>query len=153
MLDRRFGARRLVCIFVFVVALAATGQSQQLASDAASSEPLLALRLQPAPAFRVTEPTKPKPVVDRKFVVFSAVVMGLTIADLERTQHCLGNRTCVEMNPMLPHTRVGMYAVNVPINAMTMYLAYRMKSAQRKTWWILPSLVAAGHGVGASARF
>ncbi|MGZ4816764.1 MAG: hypothetical protein ACXVZV_15215 [Terriglobales bacterium] len=93
-----------------------------------------------------------KRTVDRKFVITSVLLMGLTIADMERTQHCLGQHTCVEMNPMLPRSRAGMYAVNIPMNAAAMYLGYRLKSAGRKSWLIAPSLMTAGHLVGAAWR-
>jgi hypothetical protein len=80
-------------------------------------------------------------------------MMGLTIADLERTQACLSHHTCQELNPMLPTSRAGMYAVNLPINAASMYLAYRLKAGGHRTWWIAPMLSTAGHGVGVAFRF
>jgi len=96
---------------------------------------------------------KPARVADTKFIAVTALLMGLTISDIERTQHCLARASCVEMNPMLPHSRAGMYAVNLPINAGAMYLAYRMKSTGRKSWWIVPALNIAGHAIGTGIRF
>jgi hypothetical protein len=95
----------------------------------------------------------PKRVLDKKFIAMSALAMGLTIADIERTQSCLNSHTCEEMNPTLPRSRAGMYAVNVPLNAGLMYLSYRFKSKGKKTWWIAPIAIAGSHLVGAGFRF
>ena len=95
----------------------------------------------------------PKRVVDKKFIAMSALAMGLTIADIERTQSCLGSHTCQELNPTLPRSRAGMYAVNVPLNAGLMYLSYRFKSSGKKKWWIAPIAIAGSHLVGAGLRF
>ena len=83
----------------------------------------------------------------------SALAMGLTIADIETTQHCLGDGTCRELNPLIPHSRAGMYAVNIPVNAVAMYLSYRLKAGGHKTWWIAPIAISGVHGVGAGFVF
>lgn len=108
-----------------------------------------------APYIRPIEPAKSKArrVVDAKFVGMSALVMGTTIADIETTQHCLGNGTCRELNPLIPHSRAGMYAVNIPINALAMYVSYRLKAGGHKTWWIAPLAISGAHGVGAGFVF
>lgn len=109
----------------------------------------------PAPYIRpaVAQPPQSKPVVDAQFISMSALVMGLTIADIETTQHCLGNGTCKELNPLIPHSRAGMYAVNLPINALAMYLSYRLKAGGHKTWWIAPLVISGAHGVGVGFTF
>jgi hypothetical protein len=134
-----------------------------LAADPASvSDPhlLLAARAEPpsyTPAYlKPIEPVQPqstKRVIDKKFIAMSALAMGFTIADIERTQSCLGSHTCEELNPMLPHSRAGMYAVNVPLNAGLMYLSYRFKASGKKKWWIAPIAIAGSHLVGAGFRF
>ncbi|HWR14414.1 MAG TPA: hypothetical protein VN577_06280 [Terriglobales bacterium] len=106
-----------------------------------------------APVERFLErPTKPR-VIDKKFVALHALAMGLTIADIERTQSCLGNRTCRELNPLSPVSRTGMYAVNVPLNAGLMYLSYRLKASGKRTWWIVPAVISGAHGVGVGFEF
>ena len=107
------------------------------------------------PYIRPIETTKPKAkrVVDKKFIIMSALVMGTTIADIETTQHCLGNGTCRELNPLIPHSRAGMYAVNLPINALAMYVSYRLKAGGHRTWWIAPIAISGAHGVGAGFVF
>ena len=134
-----------------------------LAADPASiTDPhlLLAAKAEPpayTPAYlKPIEPAqKPTPnrVVDKKFIAMSALAMGLTIADIERTQSCLNSHTCEEMNPTLPRSRAGMYAVNVPLNAGLMYLSYRFKASGKKKWWIAPIAIAGSHLVGAGFRF
>jgi hypothetical protein len=108
-----------------------------------------------APYIRPIEREKAKRsrVVDTKFIGMSALAMGLTIADIESTQHCLGNGTCRELNPLMPNSRAGMYAVSIPVNAVAMYLSYRLKASGHKTWWIVPLAISGAHGVGVGFRF
>ena len=96
---------------------------------------------------------QPRRVVDTRFVSLNALALGLTVADIEVTQHCLARRTCHELNSLLPHSRVGMYAVNLPVNVGAMYLGYRLKKSGRRTWWIAPAIVSGSHGVGAAFTF
>lgn len=152
-----------VLIFALVAATAALAEGpaspEKAATLSASAEPspyagpIESLRpienVQPV----VTERPNWKTVVDKKFVAVHAIAMGFTIADIERTQHCLGNGTCRELNPMLPLSRAGMYAVNVPINLAATYLSYRLKASGRKTWWIAPVAIGASHGVGFAFQF
>ncbi len=153
----RCAAPRFACAVVFALLFVSISPAQKLA--AAPQRQLLASAAAPsysaAYLVRPIEPVKPKPkrVADAKFIGMSALAMGLTIADIETTQHCLGNGTCQELNPLMPHSRAGMYAVNVPINALAMYLSYRLKAAGHKTWWIAPIAISGAHGVGAGFVF
>jgi hypothetical protein len=79
--------------------------------------------------------------------------MATTIADIEATQHCLGNGSCRELNPLMPHSHAGMYAVNIPINAAAMYLSYRLKASGRRSWWIAPLAISGAHAIGAGFVF
>ena len=152
MLNRNLCARLAFCIVAlgFLAVIASHAQQANSGPTLVQTAGMNSFR---ATSFQISEAPVPPRVVDKKFVLVSALVMGLTISDLERTQHCLHRGTCIEMNPMLPHSRAGMYAVNIPLNAATMWLGYRMKSQGRKTWWIAPALVAAGHGIGTAFRF
>jgi hypothetical protein len=145
----------IACILVFLLigftlAFAAdpVPQSQQLRAST-DVPPYVAPYMRPIKM----ETTKPSRVVDRKFVGMSALVLGLTVADIETTQHCLSNSTCKELNPLMPHSRAGMYAVNIPINAAAMYLSYRLKASGHKTWWIAPIAISGAHAVGAGFTF
>lgn len=141
----------IVFIATFTVAADPVPASRSQLPLSASAEP-------PAyvPAYvRPIEPVKwkSKRVINRKFIGINALAMGLTIADIESTQHCLGNHTCRELNPLMPRSRAGMYAVNVPVNLGLMYLSYRLKASGRKTWWIAPLAISGSHAVGAGFIF
>ncbi len=155
------------CACVFLLAFVAAGAAfagdqvppEKAVAITASAEPAPSIAPYAGPIENV-QPTKvlaEKPswrqVVDKKFVAVHAIAMGFTIADIERTQHCLGNGTCRELNPMLPLSRAGMYAVNVPMNAAAMYLSYRLKASGRRTWWIAPVAIGGSHGVGFGFKF
>jgi hypothetical protein len=148
-------AFRLGCVLMFVLLsvsflLAAEPTTEKRAFVASSDEPVYV-----APYMRPIQLQKQKTarVADAKFIGMSALAMGLTIADIESTQHCLGNGTCKELNPLMPHSRAGMYAVNIPINAAAMYLSYRLKASGRKAWWIAPLTITTAHGVGVAFKF
>lgn len=157
MLIRKMRAAAWFAVISFVVLAPRVGHAQQSVEDVAKLvTPEVSLPVAPAVMLHFT-PTGPEKkqqrVIDKKFIAMSVALMGLTISDIEKTQHCLDRGTCVEMNPMLPHSRAGMYAVNLPINAAAMYLGYRLKASGHKTWWLAPMVETAGHLVGTGFRF
>jgi hypothetical protein len=99
-------------------------------------------------------PSRPK-VIDKKFIVLTALVFGLTAMDIEMTQRCMHRGTCVELNPTLPHSRGGMYAVNTATNLGVMYLAFHRRNHEKRDWWIAPLIDIGAHvgGVGSNIRF
>jgi hypothetical protein len=157
MLTRNLLAAVSFALIWFVVLVPNVGHAQQSNTDLANlAAPEMALPMAPAvmPHFAPAEPQKKQQrVIDKKFIAMSIAMMAFTVSDLEKTQGCLARGTCVEMNPMLPRSRAGMYAVNLPINAAAMYLAYRLKASGHKTWWIAPVIETAGHVVGTGFRF
>jgi hypothetical protein len=96
-----------------------------------------------------------KRVFDKKFAVLAGLAAGLTVADFEMTQHCLARRTCVESDPLMPTSRVGMYATNIPLNAALFWWSYRRKEDGKRLWWLAPLMVVGSHaaGVGTNIRF
>jgi hypothetical protein len=94
-------------------------------------------------------------IMDRNFVALGALTFGLTAMDVEMTQHCLHEKTCVELNPTLPHSRIGMYAANTPVNMAVMYWSYKRKAAGRRAWWVAPLVDIGAHavGIGSNIRF
>jgi len=68
----------------------------------------------------------------------------MTVADIELTQNCLATiRGCYETDPLYgTHpTRMRMYAINVPINALVAYLSYKAMNGKRLSKvWSLPQL-------------
>jgi hypothetical protein len=105
----------------------------------------------------LTQPTPPPKVrwLDKKFIGLGVAVFGMTSLDLEFTQHCLHQGTCQELNPTLPHSRLGMYAVNTPINLAVMYFSHRRREAGKRAWWLAPAVDVSSHmvGVGSNIRF
>jgi hypothetical protein len=96
-----------------------------------------------------------KKVVDKKFLALTGIATVLTVADFEMTQHCLGNRTCVEADPLMPSSRAGMYASSIPVNAALYYWSYRLKAKGSRIWWLPTVAAIASHavGVGTNIRF
>ncbi len=140
---------RLVVVCALVIVCASS-----VAACAADNPPAAPSSLvKPSTTFAQTELDRPPRVVDRKFVLAMAIGTGLTIADIEVTQHCLQNHTCYELNPLIPRSRAGMYAANIPLNAAAYYLSYRLKSSGRKSWWIAPLGIIGAHGIGAGITF
>ena len=93
--------------------------------------------------------TKPeRKVFDKKFALLTGLGTALTIADYEMTQRCLAARTCVETDPLLPLSRAGMYATNMPLNAALFYWGYKRKAAGKRLWWLPPLFVVGSHAVG-----
>ncbi len=107
----------------------------------------------PAPALLVTvTPPKPK-VIDNKFIVLNAMHFALTVADVELTQRCMHAGTCRELNPTLPHSRLGMYAVNTATNVAVTYFSYRRKKSGKWGWWLAPAIDVGAHAVGVGSNF
>jgi len=111
------------------------------------------------PVLRSAMLTAPQPrsgrVFDKKFAFLAAFSTALTVADYEMTVSCLARHACAEADPFLPHTRVGMYATNIPLNAVLFYWSYRRKATGKKLWWMPPAAVIGSHlaGVASNLRF
>jgi hypothetical protein len=107
------------------------------------------------PAVAPLRTANPPKVVDRTFLVLGGLVFGLTAMDMEFTQYCLHRHTCVELDPALPHSHLGMYAVNTPVNLAAMYYAYRRRATGKWGWWLAPAVAIGSHvgGLGSNIRF
>ena len=106
-----------------------------------------------APASFLVAPTaKPKRTLDSKFLLLMAAGTALTVADYELTQHCLARGACVEADPLLPTSRAGMYATNIPLNAVLYFWSYRRKQEGKRLWWVAPLAIAASHAVGVGSN-
>ncbi len=105
------------------------------------------IAVQPAPA--------KKRVFDKKFALLAGLAAGLTIADFELTQSCLRRRVCDEADPLMPTSRAGMYATNIPLNAALFWWSYRRKEDGKRLWWLAPLMVVGSHaaGVATNIRF
>ena len=80
--------------------------------------------------------TKPR-TADQNFWLWTSVAVGLTVADIELTHHCIHKGACREANPLIPPTsRAKLYGLQFGITAANSYLAYRLKRKGRKRWWL-----------------
>lgn len=88
--------------------------------------------------------------VNRTLVGLASVTAALAAADVEATQRCLAVGTCREMNPLVPKSRVGAYAVEGSVMAGVVGVAYALKRHSARGWWA-PLIAASGaHAVGLS---
>lgn len=157
--------KSLVICAVLLLAIAAFAAEHPDAPSATRSN--LARASQPMPAFAVNSfdpaewaeiavPAKPKKkVLDKKFYALTGIATAITVMDFEMTQHCLGNHSCVEADPLMPSSRAGMYASSIPVNAALYYWSYRLKAKGSKIWWLPTVGAIASHavGVGTNIRF
>jgi len=111
---------------------------------------------QPAPALDARrKPARPR-TTDKKFWVVAAALNTAMILDTKSTFDVgYGCPTCYERNPVVrPFLPLGpgpVFAMGVAFDAGVMTVAAKMKGsskpALRRTWWIVPVALAAGHFV------
>ena len=90
-------------------------------------------------------------VVDTEFVAVSSYLVLMTVFDVETTFSSIRNGAH-EANPIMKpfaKNRAYMYGVQLGVDAIVIYLAYKMKKSEtwRPVWWIAPSIVGTAHGV------
>lgn len=99
------------------------------------------------------ESYKPPRTIDRQFIVLNTLQVLAAIADAETTLNCVRSPHCSEVNPILGShpTRGGMYALAVPLTALSVYLSYhyKHKSPTRDWWKAYPLTLSAVHSFGA----
>jgi hypothetical protein len=91
-------------------------------------------------------------VLDRNFLLLMGVGTALTVVDYEMTLSCLSRRVCQEANPLVPTSRAGMYASNIPLNALLYYWSYKRKAAGKGLWWVAPLVIIGSHAVGVASN-
>ncbi len=158
---RRWLAAMAVLLFAIVSAAGELPNAPSSEPSAALTETPL-LRVTAPPAFDLAEwvaqpvaieaPAKPKKVFDKKFAALSFLAAGLTVADFEMTQRCLARHTCVEADPLMPSSRAGMYATNMPLNAALFWWSYRRKAEGKRLWWVAPLVIIGSHAAGVATN-
>jgi hypothetical protein len=146
----------ILAVSVLACTFARTQEQPSTVDLTALSRPLplhgIALTALPTPpplaVIETPAETKPKKVVDGKFIFLGVMTMLSTAADIEFTQHCLKEKTCHELNPTLPLSRWGMYATNTPVNLAVMYWSYRRKRDGKFGWWLPMTIDVGIHGGG-----
>jgi|GEM_PF-4469860 len=99
------------------------------------------------------ESYKPPRTIDRQFVALNALQVLAAIADAETTLNCVSSPHCSEVNPILGShpTRGRMYALAVPLTALSVFVSYHYKrKSPTKGWWkVYPLTLSAIHTFGA----
>ena len=98
-----------------------------------------------------------KKVIDKKFWAVGAGLMLSTAYDIETTHRGLGNCLgCKEANPiaglLISRNRPTAYVASAAINAGAMYIVYRLKKKNHKSWWISPVIVTTTHAIAGSSN-
>lgn len=99
------------------------------------------------------ESYRPPRTIDRQFIVLNTLQVLAAIADAETTLNCVSSPHCSEVNPILGGhpTRGRMYALAVPLTALSVYVSYYYKhKSPTKGWWkVYPLTLSAVHTFGA----
>ena len=82
------------------------------------------------------------------FALLTMADIGVTVADVEATQHCISNHTCREGNPLLPSSRAGAYAVGLGVAGVETGLGWWMRRHGKQRWWVPQTVNIAAHGIG-----
>ena len=157
------GKTLVLCAVLLLAAAAFAAEHPDAPSASRAKDARNSATLSDSPAsrfdineFAVVAPAAPeKKVIDKRFLALTGVATALTVMDFEMTQHCLGNHTCAESDPLMPTSRAGMYASSAPVNAALYYWSYRWKKQGKRLWWVPTAAAIASHavGVGTNIRF
>ena len=106
----------------------------------------------PAPVYverYITAYSVPKPrVADSKFFLMNSIHLGMAVADVELTQHCIANHQCREGNPLMPSSHAGQLSIGIGYVALGSFASYRLKKRRSPYWWLPPTGGIAGHAAG-----
>jgi hypothetical protein len=87
--------------------------------------------------------------MDSKFILLQALSAAALVADVETTMHDLQGHTAGELNPLFGQhpTRPRLYGINVPLNALSFFVSYRLKKSapEQSLWKVGPALSIAVH--------
>lgn len=95
---------------------------------------------------------------DRRFILLQTLSTMALVADLETTAHVVaGKPKAIELDPLFGEhpTRVRLYGIGVPLDAVTFYLSYHSKKSapKRRLWEVGPGLSTAVHTAAAINNF
>ena len=125
---------------IHLVEDAADGNSSSSGPAATSFAPgFVSSRLSPAVA---------RPVLNKTYIVLNGLHLGMALADVEMTQHCIADHRCKEGNPMMPSSQAGQISVSVGIFAYAAGSSYWLKKHKSKMWWAPPAVGVVAHVIG-----
>lgn len=99
---------------------------------------------------RVSAPRIP-PVLDHKFFLVNAAHLGMALADVGMTQHCIADHRCKEGNPLMPSSLSGQFSVSLGMFAFTTTESYWLKKHRVRSWWTPPAVGAITHVIGVAS--
>lgn len=128
-------------------------QQQQLAMVAATATRGYSSSAAPSLGVAVIRPVPPRNprVLDRKFMLLSSVHLGMALADVGLTQHCLAEHQCSEANPLMPSSRAGQLSIGLGGFAYATAASYWLKKHRSRLWWTPPAAGVATHIVGVAS--
>jgi len=90
-----------------------------------------------------------------EWLILAVASSTLMVADIERAQHCLAARTCVEGNPLFGPgpSRARMYGIAVPIAVAAQYAGWKFRKKKKWYWWVPQAISIGSHTVGLTVRF
>lgn len=126
-----------------------------VASAAATKLPAEAagFRANPAPAAVSSYAVSTPRVADRSYFLLNGLQLGMSVFDVELTQHCISVDKCRETNPFLPSSQAGKLGVNFAIAGYQGVLSYWLKRRHSKAWWVPLIAGTAVHSVGVATGF
>ncbi len=132
---------------------AGPGAAGQGAAGQGDADPLPAAPL-PSAAGLVSSPP-PSAVAprafDKTYALLNGLHLGLALADVEVTQHCIASHRCREANPLMPSSQAGQISINVGLFAYAAGSSYWLKKRKAKWWWAPPVVGIAAHAVGVAS--
>ena len=80
----------------------------------------------------------------RTEITLDSAAVGVTLADVARTQACQSAGTCYEANPLLPQNGVARAAIELGVTAAATWWAHHERG-KRKSWWVGQAAVIGAH--------
>jgi hypothetical protein len=127
----------------YFLAAAADGNSSSSAPAASSSTTGF--------VYARPSPSVPRPVVTKSYFLLNGLHLGMALADVEMTQHCIANHRCKEGNPMMPSSEAGQIGINVGIFAYAAGSSYWLKKHKSPIWWMPPAVGIVAHTIGVAS--
>ena len=89
-----------------------------------------------------------RPVLNKTYFVLNGLHLGMALADVGMTQHCIAEHRCKEGNPMMPSSQAGQISVSVGVFAYASATSYWLKKHKSKLWWAPPAVGLVAHTIG-----
>ncbi len=150
-MKRRLSSVAAIAVVCLIVSSAARPQEREPRQEASPARDNATHRSLTArdDASSISRPAQHSPQgLGKKFWILWAAGIGLQIADVESTAHCLRRPTCQESNPLLGKrpTRVRMYAIKAAVVGFGFYFSQRWKRSEDTSLWWVPPVANIGAG-------